>query len=266
MSRPGLRRALITAGGTREAVDDVRWLGNVASGALPAAMAEALLRRGWAVDYVHGADAIVPGVLRLELPLMAGSDAIEAALAAQRHVALARAAGLGHGRLRCTAVRSAADAAEAVERLCRGEQPQLVACAMAVADYSPRAHIGKIGSQLPADTGDAPAWMLPLYATEKVIDRVRLAAPNCALLGFKLLSDADEAAHHEASSRLGQRAGADWIFSNDMRDYRARRRCGTLRDAGGEPLLALDGGSGAEALGVLAEALVGAVLERMPVR
>ena len=261
MSQP---RALITAGGTREAVDDVRWLGNVASGALPAAMAEALLRRGWAVDYVHGPEAIVPGVLRLELPLLASAAAVEAAFAEQKVLALARAAALAGGRLRCVPIRSAADAAATVERLCRAEQPQLVACAMAVADYSPRAHVGKVGSQLPAETGDAPAWVLPLYATEKVIDRVRPAAPQCALLGFKLLSNADEAAHRAASAKLGQRAGANWVFSNDMNDYGAGRRCGTLRDAAGEPLLTLDGSGGADALVALADALVDAVLARLP--
>ncbi len=260
------RIALITAGGTREAVDDVRWLGNVASGALPAAMAEALLRRGWTVEYVHGPEAIVPGALRLDVPLLGGAAETEARLAALLPAAMERATALAAGSLRCHPIRSAAEAATVVERLCASEQPTLVACAMAVADYSPRTHVGKIGSQLPSEDSDAPAWLLPLYATAKVIDRVRPAAPRCALLGFKLLSDADEAAHREASARLGARADVDWVFSNDMRDYRAGRRCGTLRDAAGAPLLALDGGDDAGALPRLAEALVAAVLTSMPAR
>lgn len=262
MTRP---RAVLTAGGTREAVDDVRYLSNVATGSLPAAMAEALLLRGFDVDYVHGPGARLPARLNLALPLLDADwqGAAERALAdAQRRADALAAAG---GRLRLHPVTSAADADATLHRVVRAGRPTLVACAMAVADYAPRRVRGKLSSRLPSEAEDgAPAMRLDLDATAKVIDGVKRAAPTCALLGFKLLSDQDEAGHVVASQKLAARSGADWVFSNDMRDYGAGRRCGTLRGPDGAALLRLDGGADGDALERLAVALVEAVVARLP--
>lgn len=262
MTRP---RAVLTAGGTREAVDDVRYLSNVATGSLPAAMAEALLLRGFDVDYVHGPGARLPAQLHLALPLQDADwpTRAEVALTAARQRAAALAA--AGTRLRLHPVTSAADADAALRRVGASARPTLVACAMAVADYAPRRVEGKMGSRLRAEVeGGAPALTLDLDATAKVIDAVKQQAPESALLGFKLLSGQDEAGHVAASRKLAARSGADWVFSNDIRDYGAGRRCGTLRGPDGAPLLRLDGGTGADALERLAVALVEAVVARLP--
>lgn len=253
----------MTAGGTREAVDEVRWLGNVASGALPAAMAEALLRRGWRVTYVHGPSALLPGERQVRLPLGTGTAGLAEALqrAADETQAALLPAPLA---LRLVAITSAAEAAHAVTTLTAETLPTLAICAMAVADYRPRPFAGKLSSRLPAEIGDGPALLLPLDATDKVIDRIKPASPSTAVLGFKLLAGADEAGQRDASRRLAERSGADWVFSNDIRDYRLGRRCGTLRDGAGEPLLWLDGGADADALLALAEALVASLLDLLP--
>jgi phosphopantothenoylcysteine decarboxylase/phosphopantothenate--cysteine ligase len=47
-------RVLITAGPTREPLDPVRYLSNASTGAQGVALAEEAVRRGWAVDLVHG--------------------------------------------------------------------------------------------------------------------------------------------------------------------------------------------------------------------
>ncbi len=259
MSRP---RVLLTAGGTREPVDDVRYLSNVATGSLPAAMAEALLCRGFDVDYVYGPGAQRPGQLGLDVSLLAPDWA--EALAAEQARAQARAAALaaGGGTLTLHPIQSAADADATLRRVLAQSRPALVACAMAVADYAPRRVAGKLGSRLRRDVDpDAPALTLALDATAKVIDGVREVLPEARLLGFKLLSGADEAAHVEASRALAERSGADWVFSNDMRDYGVGRRCGALRGPDGVARVRLDGGEGGGALDRLAEALVAAVLD-----
>lgn len=51
---------LITSGGTREYIDDVRVLTNISSGALGAIVAERFLRDGHNVTYLHSKSAILP--------------------------------------------------------------------------------------------------------------------------------------------------------------------------------------------------------------
>lgn len=58
------KRILISAGGTREFLDPVRFLGNPATGKMGLALAQAALHRGATVDLVHGpiAEELPPGV------------------------------------------------------------------------------------------------------------------------------------------------------------------------------------------------------------
>ena len=268
--RRGRPLAVFTAGGTRENVDDVRYLSNVATGALPAAMAELLLARGWDVIYVHGPNAALPGQLSLQLDLSAiDGDAIGAQLALAAADARARQKRLrdGGGALQRLAVYAAADALATLAQVCRDRQPQLVACAMAVADFAPRRVAGKLASRPPTldhrASDRAAALTLTLDATEKVIDCVRKNAPHTRLLGFKLLSGGDEAAHQQAAAKLAARSGADWVFSNDMSDYGVGRRRGVVRDATGSALTRLEGGEGDAALERLAAALVDDVVARI---
>ena len=63
------RRALVTAGPTREAIDPVRFIANRSSGKMGFAVAEALAARGAAVTLVSGPVALVtpPGVERVDV-------------------------------------------------------------------------------------------------------------------------------------------------------------------------------------------------------
>ena len=264
---PSPRRVvLMTAGGTREPIDDVRHISNVASGQLPAAMAECWLRLGATVHYIHGPDAHVPGVLRVSVPLRDG--ALETTLDALRADALARRAHLGAGELVCYPIRTAADAARVVREVAAAQQPTLAACAMAVADFAPVPVIGKLSSRPNGPTGDVAdageTLHIALRPTPKVIDLVLQASPGTALLGFKLLSGADEAAHQAAARHLARRSGARWVFGNDMSDYRRGVRRGVLRGPEGQVLAVLGDAQGLT-VRALAEALVSAVEARLRV-
>ena len=252
-------RVVMTAGGTREPIDDVRHVSNVATGALPAAMAEALLARGATVHYIHGPGAILPARLELQLQLDGGGGLapadIDARLAEFRDRALSNQRKWTLGVLRCHQIETAAAAAQTVHSLVAQVEPHLVACAMAVADFAPIAHNGKLSSKLGGD-GDLSVKMSP---TAKVIDGVRAAWPAAALLGFKLLSGASEAEHRTASTTLAQRSGARWVFSNDMADYRQGLRRGVLWSADGVALDRLHGGQGDAGRRNLADCLVAAV-------
>ena len=158
----------------------------------------------------------------------------------------ARAQRLAAGELHLHPVQTAVEVAERLEQLCRDLQPALVACAMAVADYAPLLHVGKLSSQL----GELVVRMQP---TPKAIDRVKQAAPDCRLLGFKLLAGATPEELTAAARRLAERSGADWVFANDFRDYGDQRRGRLLADDGRE-LQSLRG-----TVGELAEALAEAI-------
>lgn len=245
--------ALLTAGGTREPIDAVRHVTNVATGSLPAAMADILLSRGVDVYYLHGPDAVLPGRAMMSLDLTGlDSVALDAALASHANQARRKHAEL-KGKLHLHRIGTAQEAADALERLARDLQPDLVACAMAVADFAPVPLAGKLSSQ-------AEELTLRMRPTPKAIDRVRAVAPAARLLGFKLLAGATEAELREAARILAQRSGADVVFANDVEDYRQGLRRGLLIDPQGLIIGRLDGGAGESGLRRLAELIVAAVL------
>lgn len=249
-------RVVVTAGGTREPIDDVRHIRNVASGSLPAALAESLLARGAEVVYLHGPGAQLPG--RLDPIEVAGLDAamLQDLLEHHRKRAVDLQARLAAGRLLLHPVATAAEAASALAGVCREVQPTLVACAMAVADFAPVPHAGKLGS-----TAGEAGLVLHLRPTAKAIDGVKAAAPGCRLLGFKLLSGAGVEGLAAAARHLAARARCDWVFGNDMADYRNGLRRGWLFAPDGSVLAPL-GGDGRGDVRELAESLVESVLAR----
>ncbi|MCO4761965.1 MAG: hypothetical protein KC502_10705 [Myxococcales bacterium] len=245
---------LITAGGTREPIDDVRHIANVASGQLPQHMAEHWLSLGATVHYIAGPGARVPGQVAPQLNV----HGLSAAALKQRLQAIAAAASERHAR--CAAgslvihpIDTAADAALKVRSVAATWSPDIAACAMAVADYSPEKTAGKLSSR---PNGTAQTLTLELFPTAKVIDEVKRASPSTRLLGFKLLSGATEAQHIAAARLLAERAGAQWVFGNDMVDYRQGIRRGVLRGPDGQPIMSLGGGTSVD---VLARALVDAI-------
>ena len=56
-------KVLITAGATREPIDEVRFLSNVSTGATGAALAENFARRGHEVTLLRGAGAVAPAAI-----------------------------------------------------------------------------------------------------------------------------------------------------------------------------------------------------------
>jgi phosphopantothenoylcysteine synthetase/decarboxylase len=257
---------LLTAGGTHEPLDEVRSIRNTATGALPAAMAEAWLQQGAHVIYLHGPGAVLPGerVLRL--------SALDTELHASDMAAffagelLTLREHLVPGLLTLLPVTTAADALRVLRTAVAEYQPKIVACAMAVADFSPEPVAGKLASRHDAPpSGQQPDVMGPaegggltlhLRPTEKVIDAVRQLAPHCFLLGFKLLAGASEAELLAAAGHLGRRAGCDLVFTNDIRAYQQGIRQGALVNADGSIAARLDGGSGPHAHRALAQQLV----------
>lgn len=218
---------VVTAGGTREPIDDVRHVSNVASGSLPAAIANVLLREGATVHYIHGPGAALPGRVTIEAQLSDVGDALPASLASQAQRATATLRALANGTLHLHPIQTAAEAEQTLQSVVATTQPDAVLCAMAVADYAPVPAAGKVSSQL----GEMTVRMRP---TGKTIDVVKGACPSATLFGFKLLSGASWEQRASACKTLAERSGADFVICNDMLDYRQGIRRAWLYDARGE--------------------------------
>ena len=76
------RRVLVTAGGTREPIDPVRFVGNRSSGRMGVALAEAAARRGAAVTLIAA---------NVALPVAAGVERVDVSSAAELEAATAKA-------------------------------------------------------------------------------------------------------------------------------------------------------------------------------
>ena len=247
-------RIVLTAGGTREPIDDVRFVSNAATGGLPAAIADVLLEAGHEVHYIHGPGALLPGHATLNLDLTAiSADALQANVTTWLTATLARQAALSRGHLTLHPIQTATEVAELLRTLCLRLQPDAVACAMAVADFAPLPTAGKLSSR-------QANLVLDMAATPKAIDGVKPSAPQTCLLGFKLLSGATEAQLCEAADRQIARAGSNLVFCNDKNDLRNGLRRGLLVGAGGHVRARLDGGRGELGLQALARAIVAAWL------
>ncbi|HEX5240110.1 MAG TPA: phosphopantothenoylcysteine decarboxylase, partial [Candidatus Limnocylindrales bacterium] len=172
------RRIVVTAGGTREAIDPVRYLGNRSTGKMGAALTAAALDRGAEVTVVAGA---------LEVPLPEGARVIRVESTEEMAAALREAMGL--------------DAAASVDAL---------VMAAAVADFRPAQ---RAGQKLARDG----ALTLQLEATPDVLAGVaaevrRLPAPHRpVLVGFA----AETGSLERAAGKLAAK-GVDLLVANDV--------------------------------------------------
>lgn len=180
-------RAVVTAGGTREPIDDVRVLTNVSRGRFGVAIARALLARGVEVDLLGSAEA-----------LRALEDELGPAPRGVRAVPFA-----GH-----------ADLGRALEAACE-PAPDLLFMAAAVADYLPEPRGGKLSS-------DQDELVLRLRRAPKLIAALRArCGQESFLVGFKLLSGATPEALVAAARSQARKHRLNLVVANDMSELRA---------------------------------------------
>ncbi|NOZ74254.1 MAG: bifunctional phosphopantothenoylcysteine decarboxylase/phosphopantothenate--cysteine ligase CoaBC [FCB group bacterium] len=180
---------LITAGGTREALDAVRFLGNISTGYTGAALADFFTRAGWEVIYLHGPQAIQP-----TLPCSRDSFS------------------------------SVTDLREKLSGYLTKESLAVVIHLAAVSDFSPKLltakgkRIGIAPDQKLSSTTEA--LELRLVPTPKLVNSIKMSAanPNLKLVAFKLTAGAELSEVKSAIRDLFQRSRADVIVTNDMNE------------------------------------------------
>jgi len=171
-------KILVTAGGTREPLDDVRYLGNASSGRTGAWIVEEAVRRYHTVFLLAGKGAVQPAPWALDTGLVVMEE-----------------------------FGSAADLLQRCTRLCHDHQFQAVVFAAAVADYAPEPVQGKVSSSL-------DEWLLRLVPTPKVVDVIPRLAPHAVLVGFKLESGVSREELVRRARRTGKRCQARFMVAN----------------------------------------------------
>ncbi|MSQ81350.1 MAG: hypothetical protein EXR77_00275 [Myxococcales bacterium] len=260
------RIAIVTAGGTREPIDDVRYVANAATGALPCEIAKILLNAGWRVHYIAGPNALRPD--RVQVTVDLGAEPAGPTVASLTAQVEATKAVLERGELSVDEISTAAQAEASLALACQTQRPHLAICAMAVADFAPIAVVGKLLSRKDSLGPDghlvaADELVLRLVPTTKAIDRVKQASPTTFLVGFKLLAGASVKTRRDACVHLAHRSGADVVFANDMHEYRTGLRSGVLLDREGTIVAELAGGRGQSGLIELANQLIESVIYQL---
>jgi phosphopantothenoylcysteine decarboxylase/phosphopantothenate--cysteine ligase len=165
------RRVLVTAGGTREPLDPVRFLGNASSGRQGVALAEAARDRGAAVVLVAA---------HLDVDVPAGIEVHRVGTAAELHAAAVAAAGGADAVVMAAAVADFTPAAPAAHKIKKGDAAELrltlVRTVDVLADLAAhRRRPGQVVVGFAAETGDADGS--PLEHA-----RAKLVAKGCDLL------------------------------------------------------------------------------------
>lgn len=174
---------LVTAGGTREPIDAVRYIGNLSTGGTAAALADALQASGFAVTWLGGDGAVEPAATRIRREHYVTFD----------------------------------DLARQLQRLLGSRHYHGVVHAAAVSDFAIERSGGLAGTgkrKLSSDAG----LTLPLKPNPKLLQRLRgwSANPELAVVGFKLTVGADPAKRDVAVSRLFDGDACDFVVHNDL--------------------------------------------------
>ncbi|MPM94530.1 hypothetical protein SDC9_141676 [bioreactor metagenome] len=257
-------KLLITAGGTREKIDDVRHITNKSTGTLGCAIAEAFLRREETqrIFYVCGMGAKAPALGgRVEILRISDTDEL------RETVGEILGGNRMDGIIHSMAVSDyTVDAALSVSALCRELAGRLSGVERSAPELSLRleeamtACLQEAGRvQHSKISSDADRLMLALKRTPKIIGIFKQLQPEAVLLGFKLLSNVGPKALLQAGEELMRRNRCDLVFANDLAEISPASHSGYLLRADGSHRKIEGRQAVADAL---ADAVAGLIAER----
>jgi phosphopantothenoylcysteine decarboxylase/phosphopantothenate--cysteine ligase len=179
-------RVLVTSGGTEEAVDGVRTLGNFSTGRTGALIADGLALAGHSVTLLRSKRALSAAEVRVEQRTFVSFSDLENALAHQ----------LG------------------------AESFDVVIHAAAVGDYSIDSveADGTISQPGEGKIGSGQNVSIRLRPNSKLVDHLRKWSrnPDLRVVAFKLTNGADEAAAKNAIDALFEHSNANAVVHNDL--------------------------------------------------
>lgn len=198
---------LITSGGTKVPIDDVRHIGNMSKGTFGTEIARAALRLGHTVSFLHAQGSKAPHIFTGDLsPYGFRKSLHEMAVTAALMDEV-------RDRYQHRAYTTYHDYAKDLAEELVDFKPDVVILAAAVSDYAPEPEKGKISTK--------ETVTIVLRELPKVINEVKIIAPEVYLVGFKLLVNSTKQELLEAMQKQSSRTGADLVVGNDLRDIRA---------------------------------------------
>ncbi|MCK5346202.1 MAG: bifunctional phosphopantothenoylcysteine decarboxylase/phosphopantothenate--cysteine ligase CoaBC, partial [Candidatus Heimdallarchaeota archaeon] len=180
---------LITSGGTKENIDNVRYISNMSTGKTAAAIADHFITNNCNVTYLHAEDAALPG-----------------------------------GTCSKITYSSFDDLNKAVKELLSGNNFDAVIHLAAVSDYSVsgieadgQSAEFPIKSKLRSDISELK---ITLSSNFKIIDKLKEYSKNkdVTLVGFKLVSEISGSESTEKIESIFKNANADYVVMNDLSD------------------------------------------------
>lgn len=176
-------KILITSGGTREKIDDVRFISNVSTGLTAANLADYFLSAGHNVTYLAGQGAITPKQKSQVVPFTDFQSLF--------------------GLLKNELAKTKYD---------------LIVHAAAISDYSVSkiTSKGKTLSRESKLSSKLPALSLVLKQNKKIVSEIKKWSPESCLVAFKLTSGATEKEIKAAMQKLAAESQPDLIVHNDL--------------------------------------------------
>ena len=204
------KRILITAGGTRERIDSVRYIGNMSSGKTAARLADELAAAGHEVTWLGAENAIRPDSVNRLVSFYSFAD-LEAGLR---------------------------------ELLGRGEHDMVIHAA-AVSDFSVASLETVDGDKLQqhgklaSDTG----LLLRLRPNPKLLGQLKKwsANPDLKVIGFKLTDTEDLQQRIAAVKKQFDQSGVDAVVHNDLADISEKAHSFNFYASAQKPVYCADG-------------------------
>jgi phosphopantothenate---cysteine ligase (CTP) len=238
-------KVLLTSGGTKAKIDDVRNVGNMSSGTFGNHICHALLEAGEEVVFLYAKGSKCPHEVRVNM-CVNGSIGIHESLAEDLNFFDK------HRHLYTPVVyEDFQDYAKKLKELLE-DKPEVVILAAAVSDYIPEKSDGKISSEL-------SILDIHMVKAPKLIKLVKQISPNSFLVGFKLLVGSTQEQLIAAMEKQVESTKADMVVGNDLMDIKANQHSLTIYTSGNNTVLYHSNMSGAKLAKVLSDSIINRV-------
>jgi len=186
------KKVMITAGGTREYVDDVRVVTNISTGALGARMAEGFYREGCKVQYVHAKQSVMPKL---------NEGILDSATFSSHQIVTVN------------------DLLITMESIIKAFDIDIVIHSAAVSDFTFKRDIPvKLSSNsLESFVEHIRKTIIP---TPKIIQQIKIWKPDIFLVGFKFTVGKNLEDLVKIARESGIKSGCDLVIANDKEEMK----------------------------------------------